>query len=439
MLSRRTLLFSLLQRPRPNLVLFLSDDHGFRDSPIYGNRDVRTPNLDRIAKQGLVFTHAFTNSPTCVPSRAILMSGLMSVHNGVQGNHGQMHPDVKTLPTYLKALGYQIAHFGKSHFQPPQNYNDMDFVPSETKGPGPLNADLDPAAFTTWLARRTDPRPLFAIVCSHSPHVYWTANNGYDPNRITLPPTFADTPETRLARCQYYSDITKMDAQLGTVYDAVTARLGPNTLFLYTSDNGAQWPFGKWGLYDDGVRMPMVATWPGVLPAGKRTNALVAFVDLLPTLIQLAGGNPPSGLDGQSFAPVLLNQSRSHRTEVFTTHTGDKDMNVYPMRSVRTARYKYIRNLRPDLKYTTHIDLANPEDGRSYFDTWAAKSPAVVQRYHQRPAEELYDLAADPFETRNLAAIPAHSVLLQTLRRQLDQWMTRQGDRGELFGKPRPL
>ena len=109
MLSRRALLFSLLQKPRPNLVLFISDDHGFRDSPIYGNRDVRTPNLDRIAKQGVVFNHAFTNSPTCVPSRAILMSGLMSVHNGVQGNHGQMHPNVKTLPSYLTALGYQVT------------------------------------------------------------------------------------------------------------------------------------------------------------------------------------------------------------------------------------------------------------------------------------------------------------------------------------------
>ena len=400
---------------RPNVVLFISDDHGYFDSPVYGSRVVRTPVLERLAAAGTVFENAFCGSPTCVPSRAILASGLMSVRNGVQANHADMRRDVRTLPSYMADLGYRVAHFGKSHFRPTANYKDWEAVPSEIRRQG-LTSDLDTAAVGRWLADRDplDKRPLCLVVGCHSPHVYWEPNAGYDPAAVELPPSFVDTPETRQWRTRYYTDITKMDGQLGEVYGLVERHLGRNTLFLYTADNGAQWPFAKWNLYDAGIRMPMIAVWPGVLRAGARSRALLSFADFLPTFMELAGGKPPEGLDGRSFASVLRENRPSHRTSLFATHSGDGDMNVYPMRAMRDPLYKYILNLYPENKYTTHIDRTIALSGKEFWDSWARKAEtdagaaAIVRRYHQRPKEELYDTRSDPHELRNLAARPEH-------------------------------
>ncbi len=430
----------------PNLVLFISDDHGWRDSPVYGSRAVRTPNLERLAAAGAVFTNAFGGSPTCVPSRAIVMSGLMPARNGSEPNHVPMKAGLKTLPTYLKELGYRVAHFGKSHFVPPGNYRDWEFVPSEIKR-GPLDNDLDTAVVEQWLAGREgrDPQPAALVVCSHSPHVYWPPNEGYDAARVELPPTFVDTPETRRARTCYYTDITKMDRQLGEVYDSVRRHLGANTLFLYTSDNGAQWPFAKWNLYDAGIRLPLIAVWPGVVKPGRRTGAMISFADFMPTLVEVAGGQPPADIDGRSFASVLRGRGDRHRTEAFASHSGDGNMNVYPMRAVRTERFKYILNLHPEYEYTTHIDRAGDRDGKDYWTSWVKRAEtdpraaAIVRRYHVRPAEELYEVRRDPHETANLAGRPEYRRELESLRRQVRQWMTAQGDEGKTFGVPRRL
>ncbi len=427
---------------RPNLVLFLSDDHGYFDSSVYGSKAVRTPNMEALARDGTVFTGVFTGSPTCVPSRSILMSGLLPARNGALPNHSGLSAGIRTLPTYLKALGYETVHFGKSHFQPQENFTDWTDVPSEIRG-GPLNADLDTSAVEKWLSARRSTAPLCMIVCSHSPHVYWMENQGYDPAKVDLPPTFVDTPETRSERTKYYSDITFADKQLGEVRSSVARHLARNTLFIYTSDNGAQWPFAKWSLYDAGIHMPFVASWPGVLRAGSRSDALISFADIVPTFLELAGGKTPDGIDGRSFAGVLRGKTRTHRSEVYAAHSGDRDFNVFPMRCVRTARYKYIWNLHPEFEYTTHIDVAGPKDGRIYFDSWAAKAKtdpaaaAIVKRYHEHPAEELYDVVADPHEMRNLAGDPRHERTLREMRDKVRVWMKQQGDEGKVFGNPR--
>jgi arylsulfatase A-like enzyme len=451
-ITRRSLLAASLPAfaqpaPKPNIVLFLSDDHGYFDSPVYGSKAVRTPNMESMANTGRVFTGAFTGSPTCVPSRSILMSGLLPARNGALPNHSGLTPGIRTLPSFLKAAGYETFHFGKSHFQPAANFPDWTPVPSEING-GPLNADLDTAAVEKWLAGRAAAKnsaPVCLVVCSHSPHVYWRANAGYDPQRVELPPTFVDTPETRAERTKYYSDITFADKQLGEVRAACRRHLSKNTLFLYTSDNGAQWPFAKWSLYDAGIHMPFLAEWPGVITPGSRSDALISFCDFLPTLVDVAGGQPPAGLDGRSFAPILTGKAKSHREEIFAAHSGDRDFNVFPTRCVRTARHKYILNLHPEFQYTTHIDVAGPNDGRIYFDSWVEKAktdPAaarVVKRYHEHPAEELYDVVADPHELHNLAADAKHAATLQSLRAKVRAWMHQQGDKGEVFGKPRLL
>ncbi|MBL8179467.1 MAG: sulfatase [Bryobacterales bacterium] len=451
-MKRRTLLAMAASAPsfaaetkRPNLVLFLSDDHGYFDSPVYGSKVVRTPALQQLAEEGMVFSHAFTTSPCCVPSRAALMSSLHNMRNGVIGNHQEMKPGIRTMPSYLNALGYRVAHFGKSHFQPRENYPDWEWVPSNING-GPLNQDLDPKAVEQWLAARTDrSQPVALFINCHSPHVFWDQNSGYDPADVELPPTFVDNFETRQWRCRYYTDITKMDAQLAHVRSSISRHLSPNTVFLYTSDNGSQWPFAKWNLYDAGLRMPFVISWPGVIPAASRSSALLSFLDILPTFVELAGGRPPAGIDGKSFAAVIHGKTRKHREEIYALHTGDKNMNVYPHRCIRTQRFKYILNLHPEFKYTTHIDLAGNRDGKGFYDTWAEqaksdpKAAAILKRYHQRPAEELYDTESDPHESNNLAADLRHATTLTTLRAKLKAWMQSQGDTGEVQGEPHLL
>jgi N-sulfoglucosamine sulfohydrolase len=431
--------------PKPNIVLFLSDDHGYFDSPVYGSQSVRTPNMERLAAEGMTFTHAFTTSPTCVPSRSVISTGLVPARNGAERNHTGVGPGIKTLPAFMKEAGYHVAHFGKSHFQPKEAFPDWEWVPSEIKG-GRLNADLDMSAFAQWLANRTENSPpLCLFVCSHSPHVYWRTNEGYDPVKVELPPTFVDTSQTREARTQYYSDITFADRQLGETYDLVKKRLGSNTLFIYTSDNGAQWPFAKWSMYDAGIRLPFIAGWPGVIKPHSRTDAMIQFHDVLPTFLECAGASAPSNIDGRSFAGVLRGKTDAHRTEIIASHSGDGDWNVYPMRCLRTSRFKYILNLHPEFEYTTHIDRADPADGRFYFDTWVEKAKtdpaagAIVRRYHEHPAEELYDVASDLHEMKNLAADPKHSAILRQMRERLKAIMKEQGDQGRVYGNPRLL
>jgi len=162
----------------------------------------------------------------------------------------------------------------------------------------------------------------------------------------------------------------------------------------------------------------------------------VSLADLLPTFVELAGGKPPETLDGRSFAAVLRGKTAEHRTRIFTTHSRDGKMNVYPIRSARSREWKYIRNLKPDADHTTHIDKGEPSSGRTYWESWEERgksdpaAAAIVERYRRRPAEELYDLRTDPLERRNLASDPAHAATLAGLRADLDAWMKLQGDEG---------
>jgi uncharacterized sulfatase len=356
----------------------------------------------------------------------------MPARNGAMANHSKPRAGLKKLPAYLQELGYEVVAFGKvSHYRHTKDYG-FDHFAHDTFH----DAEAIPAALR-WLRERKSGKPLAFFVGTNWPHVPWPDEfEGYDPARVTLPPTFADTPATREARARYYAAVTRMDAELGQVYDAARERLGANTFFLTTSDNGAQWPFGKWNLYDAGTRTAFIAAWPGVIKPGARSDAMVSWADILPTLVELAGGKPPGDIDGRSFAAVLRGEAVAHRDRIFTTHSRDGDMNVYPCRAVRTADWKYIRNLRPGAEHTTHIDKGVARDGRTYWDSWVEKArtdpaaAAAVACYRARTAEELYDLRADPFELRNLAHRPEHAGTLAKLRGELDAWMRSQSDAG---------
>lgn len=433
-----TLALNAAAQPTPrHIVVFLSDDHGQLDSEPYGATDVRTPNLQQLARDGMKFTHAFIASPACAPSRAALLTGLMPARNGAEANHTYKRDDIVSLPDALRQRGYQTAAFGKVAHGNLQEFARHSFDVFDTKH--------TTAFVKKFLDERDVTKPLVLFVGTHEPHVPWPDLQGYDPAQLKLPPTFVDTPQTREFRARYYSDVTKADTLLGEIRALTKEKLGDNVLFVYTSDHGAQWPFGKWNLYDAGIRVPLIAAWPGVIKPNSVSDAMVQWIDLLPTLVDVAGGQVPAGRDGRSFAMILRGKAKTHRNEIFTTHSGDGGMNVYPIRSVRTREWKYILNLNPELAHTTHIDKAKAGDGLKYFASWYeraktdAQAAVIVKRYYERPKEELYDLRNDPHELRNLAAEAKHAKRLAQMRAQLEAWMQANNDSRKVFNKPRPL
>ncbi|MEM9589069.1 MAG: sulfatase, partial [Planctomycetota bacterium] len=409
----------------PHLVVYLSDDLGRLETSIHGSPDVRTPTLDRLAASGMTFDRAYVASPSCCPNRYSLLTGLMPARHGAHPNHSQPKEGTKYLLPILKSLGYQIASFGKvAHGR-----RKMEGADDNTPAPRNLFKNVQQYLETKWQGG-----PLCLLVGDRRPHVAWTKEMEYDPEAVRLPKHFIDTPETRRHWSRYLTDITGMDREMGQVHELVQAKLGENSVFLFSSDHGGQWPFGKWNLYDSGTRVPLVVTWPGVIQPGTRTDAMVSWVDLIPTLIDLAGGDVPKDIDGLSFAGVLRGQANRHREQIFTTHTGDGNMNVFPMRSVTDGRWKYIVNLCPEAYHTNHSDRLRKDGAGAYWDSWdaAAKTdPAaakIVDAYYRRPAEELFDLSRDPTEQANLIESKQTADIRDTMKQRLNEWIDQQGD-----------
>jgi N-sulfoglucosamine sulfohydrolase len=211
--------WSLQQRQRherPNIVMYLSDDHGIDFLGCYGNKDVKTPNIDALAKEGMLFTNMFAASPTCAPSRSVLWTGLYPAHNGCMRNHSSCRADITALPTYLRQLGYRVVLAHKFHAKPRKEVFSFEFI--EAKLPrNPANRrtyrreGLNTKDIDQFLAEHAETQPdtpLCLILADSSPHVTWEPNKIYDPAKLRLPPFIVDTPLTRKAMANYYQDIT---------------------------------------------------------------------------------------------------------------------------------------------------------------------------------------------------------------------------------------
>ena len=437
--------FALQNRPqkRPHIVMFISDDHGIDFLGCYGNKDVRTPNIDALAKEGMLFANMFAASPTCAPSRSVLWTGLYPAHNGCMKNHTVCRDDITALPTYLSHLGYRVVLAHKYHAKPrkvfcfeyiearlPRNPEHHRIYRRE----GLNTNDVD--ALLAEHARAKPDTPLCFIVADSSPHVTWEPNKTYDPEKLRLPPFIVDTKLSRKAMANYYQDITTMDKRIGEVR-TMLKKYGfeDNTLFIYTTDQGSEWPHSKWTLYDAGIHVPFVAVWPGVVKAGSVCDAMISFVDITPTFIDIAGGKQPEGLDGRSFLDVLLGKSKSFRKYIYATHTADGNMNVFPQRCVRDSRYKYILNLHPDRTWTTHFTKVPgiPESHKQVWDTWVEKAKTdptaakIVSINKNHPQAELYDTQTDPYELNNIADKPETKPILLKMRENLRKWLASQG------------
>ncbi|MHC4993711.1 MAG: sulfatase family protein [Planctomycetota bacterium] len=444
---------SLAAAQPPNILLLIGDDMTWFDAEPYATpytTRVRTPHMAKLAREGVCFDAMFTATAMCAPTRQQLYTGMFPVRNGAYPNHSKVHDGVRSLPHHLNALGYRVGLIGKTHFGPSESF------PFENLGKKSTEYNKIRAFITS------DPdQPFCLIVCANSPHKPWTQGDraAYPPTSLTVPPNLIDTPETKVFLSEYYAEVTALDAELGRCMALLNREgLRDSTVTIFTSEQGMTLPFGgKWTCYDVGLKTAFIVRWPGVVAPNTRTAALTQYVDVVPTLVEIAGGDPSTintgrpdaagatGFDGRSLLNVLKGKTDTHHDVVFGVQTTKGIINgsVYPIRSARDARYKYIQNLNHTGEFNNAYTAGGKYNERYFapLEKAAATDPAIAARlrhFTHRPAEELYDLQNDPYELNNLAASPEHQQIKARLRRDLQDFMAQQGDEGvqtELAGK----
>ncbi len=430
-----------------NIVLIISDDHGWRDSGCYGNEYTHTPNLDRLASEGMRFSHAFAGSQMCSPSRTVIATGLMPFRNGGHVFGGHIFPGTKTVAHYFNDMGYQTALIGKFSKHPNSAF-PYEFVKKSwdvAEHDAGLIYEVD-----SFLMKRDNDRPLYLEINTADTHMPWIENEEYDLSKIEVPPHLVDTKETRDALADYYSSVNMLDENVGKILSNLEKHgYNENTLLIYTSDHGPNFAFAKWCLYDEGIRVPFIAKWPGVIDGNTKTDAMISLADIVPTIIEAAGGIAPADIDGKSFLSVLNGKKKEHRDFIYASHTGNgRDYeqwkaNWSPTRTVRTRTHQYILNLNPNYEFICHITGTTPDRQPSayhpYWDSWEEKAKTDldafnrVYQFQHRPPEELYDLTKDPFEKVNIVHQPESKELLNYLRNQLSQWRQKQGDTVKVY------
>lgn len=309
----------LYSQNKPNIVIYIADDHGCKQSEAYGDMFVKTPNMRRIAEEGIAFDNAFVASPASGPSRAALLSGLMPSRNGAEANHTLPDASTQKLVKIMQEQGYEVAAIGKiAHSKKHADMNGFDYcdMPLENL------RDRIKTRVKKYLGSRNSDKPLCLLVGDRRPHVSWIKNSLYSTSDITLPDYLIDTPETREHWGRYLTDIEGLDRSIGEI-DSIAADYFGNKdyVFMYTADHGAQWPFGKWNLYDKGIKTSLLVRWPEMIKPKTRTDAMVSWIDIFPTLIDIAGGNVPKDIDGFSFKNVLTGEDNRHREYIYIQHT----------------------------------------------------------------------------------------------------------------------
>ncbi len=430
---------------RPNVVLLISDDQGIDQSGCYGNNVIRTPNLDALAAEGVRFTQAFTTAASCSPSRSSILTGLYPHQNGQYGlahraHHFRLFEWVETLPTLLHRSGYRTGVVGKLHVEP-RSQSVFDFTAPGRELMGNRNV-AKMAEYAGRFISSCGDQPFFLLVGFSDPHRTRNgfANDrdypgvrpvGYDPGELPVPRFLPDWPEVREELAEMYEAVTRMDIGVGMILEKLT-ELGKadNTLVIYVSDNGIPFPGAKTNIYDAGVRLPMIVRAPGVGKSGTTCNALVSFVDIVPTILEWTGvPGPEYTLPGRSLLPLLRGEKQPERDVVFLSHSFHEVTMYYPMRGVRTQRYKYIQNLAWELEFPFASDLFRSKTWQAVLERRSQRfGVRTTEAYLRRPAEELYDLEQDPDEVHNLANDTAHGTVLQDLRERLEAMRKRTSD-----------
>ena len=424
---------------KPNFLIIMADDCTYNDLPVYGGENAITPNIDRLAKNGLTFNQAYVASAMCQPARSELYTGLYPFSNGCSWNHSASIPGTQSMPQLLGSLGYRVGIAGKVHVKPKSVY-PFEHVPGFEKSCVQDQTQKD--SLTGIKDFMNKDKPFCLVVCLVEPHVPWTMGDAskYPPKKIKLPPNIADTELTRESFSRYLAEISYMDSQVGDILKALEeSGRKENTMVIFTSEQGSQFPGSKWTNWNTGLHTALIASWPGKIPNDKRSDALVQYADVLPTLLDLAGDKINKNLDGKSFKEVLTKGKKDHRKFAYGVHNNIPEGPAYPIRSITNGKFRYIHNLTPKALYMEKHLMGIRGDGRlnnKYWGTWIWDSHTkpeilrLVTRYMNRPVEELYHNEEDAYEMNNLAAKAEHAKVQSELKNELTRWLTESGDPG---------
>jgi len=283
-------------------------------------------------------------------------------------------------------------------------------------------------------------KPFFMVVASHESHGPFTVGDPtqWDPAKIVLPPHLVDTKETREEFVKYLAEIEVLDEEVGMLMKTLKETgVYDNTVLMFLSEQGNSFPFAKWTCYNQGLHSGMIVRYPKKIKAGSVSNALVEYVDVVPTFLDIAGIKAEKGrLDGKSFFPVLQQKTDEHKTYVFglqTTRGIIGGSEYFGIRSAATKQYRYIRNLTPEATFK-NVATGKKDVVWKSWNKQAETDKFAGQRVHDyqtRPAEELYDLKNDPYEFKNLIDNPEYAAIKKELSAAMDKWMLQQGDKGQ--------
>lgn len=460
--------FPLLGAER-NVVLFVADDHG-QDTGAYGNPVIQTPALDRLAEDGTLFRNAFATTASCSASRSVILTGLHNHRNGQYGHEHDYHhfisfDNLKTLPVLLKEGGYRTASVGKYHVAPREVYAFDQFIPGSSRN------GVEMAENSRGFLAADPEKPFFLYICTSDPHRgggklesspwkpdrFGNRSEGYegitevefDPSDVIVPPFLPDSPESRAELAQYYQSISRLDQGVGRLIEILKEEgVYEDTLFIYISDHGMAFPGAKTAVYEPGLKSPCIVRNPYAERRGVRSEAMISWTDLTPTILDFAGVSPPRyephvrinlvrdqladthSLHGRSFLGILEEERPEGWDEVYASHTFHEIQMYYPMRVVRARDYKLIWNIAYPLPYPFASDLWAAATWQAAYSQGLSADYGIrtVKDYIHRPEFELYNVAEDPWESHNLADDPDHRGVLNEFKERLREFQKRTSD-----------
>lgn len=416
----------------PNILVFIADDAGM-DFGCYGNPVIKTPNIDRLAKEGICFSKAFVTSPQSSPSRTSMMTGLFAHTMGTEDLHTPLPEGIKMIPGYLRDEGYYTGSLLKTHWGPEGN---KQFDRMIAGGYLPDQGDLTEDTYENYsqFLDESEKKPFFLWVGFMDPHRPYNRDvcpQVNAPEDVLVPPYLVDGPDTRRDLADYYDEISRMDRNIGRMLSILDEKGKlDNTIIVFLSDNGMPFPRSKGSLYDSGIQTPLIFVWKGHIEAGTlHQNGLVSTVDLMPTLLSLAGFVPPRDIYGESFHEAVLDHTRRTRDYIYAErnwHNTDEYI-----RCIRSEKYKLIYNAYYELPHGTAADLSS---SLSWYELKKEqRAGRLTDKQKQiftapRAMIELYDLENDPFELDNIADIQQHIPEGRKLARLLVKWQKETND-----------
>ncbi|XOV91069.1 MAG: sulfatase [Bacteroidota bacterium] len=422
------------QKSKPNIVFIMGDDCTNWDLATYGSVDAITPNIDKLAADGMKFTRCYQAAPMCSPTRHNIFTGLYPVKTGAYPNHTFVNEGTESIVQYLRPLGYRVALSGKRHIQP-ETIFDFEFLGKDKDPEFDLVEDFIKDA-------STNNQPFALMLTSNQPHDPWDKGDPslFNAESLTLPPFFPDTEVIREAYTRYLAEINYLDNQVGTALDLLEKYgLTDNTLVIFASEQGSVWPFAKWTGYEAGVKSALIAKMPGMIEPGSTFKGIVEYSDLLPTFIEMAGGVPAEKLDGVSLVPILKGETEKGKEYAYslqTTRGINNGSDHFGVRSIVNEEYRYVINLTPEETFLNTIN--NNPNPKPWYTSWemTAKTDkdaaGWLNKFKHRPKEELYQIIDDKWCLVNLADKPEYSKIKATLKHELAMWMASCDDWGVL-------